>query len=323
MKHRPFIMFAGIVILVAGFSISSALAADEEALGRQAEQAGKLRQALAHYVSALRSASEGSSAELHLREKIIKLALNIKPPPAIPDEVIGYEGRAEAAVQYAKTPEDYLDAAKEYKNALRIAPWVASYYFNLAVVFEKAGKPNEAIQNLKIYLLAEPNASDAREVYKKIKGLEYLIEKKARVEKAEKEKKGSLELLSGKWKASFLFKGLYQRPDLTPSRWAPLSGRANVLVNKDTFEATFFSSGRPMSIYRGKIVGNRIQGEFFDLSGVGEDMCGKKPPPSPLEGEIIQEKNIILLVVRGTQLGPGGNCRYDSARYSKSVRLER
>jgi len=321
-KHK-IVALVFILTYIFSFGIIRFACANEASIGRQAEQAGKLRQALTHYVAALQSTSEGSSADLHLREKIIKLALKIKPPPAIPDELIEYEGRAEAAVQYAKTPEDYLDAAKEYKNALRIAPWVASYYFNLGVVFEKAGKPKEAIQNLKFYLLAEPNASDARQVHKKIKGLEYLIEKKASVKKAEREKKESLELLSGKWKANFLVKGLYQRPDLTPSRWAPMSGYANVLVKKDTFEATFSSGGRTWSIYRGKIVGNRIQGEFFDLTGTGEDMCGKKPPPSPLEGEIIQGKNIILLVVRGAQLGPGGNCRYDSARYSKSVRLDR
>ena len=179
MKNHPLTIINIILILVVGFSITPSLA-DDETLGRQAEQAGNLRTALTHYVAALQSATEGSSKDQQLREKIIKLAQKIQPQPAVPDEVIRYEGRAEAAVRNAKTPKDYLDAAKEYQKALRVAPWVASYYFNLGVVLEKAGKPAEAIQNLKLYLLASPVAPDARDVKKKIAGLGYEQEKARR-----------------------------------------------------------------------------------------------------------------------------------------------
>jgi tetratricopeptide (TPR) repeat protein len=115
-----------------------------------------------------------------LREKIIKLAQQLQPPPVVPEETIKYEGRAEAAVRNAKTPEDYLDASKEYMKTLLLAPWVASYYFNLGVVLEKAGKPDEAIKSLRLYLLAAPNAQDTREVQKRIAGLEYESEKQAK-----------------------------------------------------------------------------------------------------------------------------------------------
>ena len=115
-----------------------------------------------------------------LREKIIRFVQTMSPAPIVPEETVKYEGRAEAAVRNAKTPEDYLDASKEYNKALLLAPWVASYYFNLGVVLEKAGKPDEAIKSLRLYLLAAPNAPDVREVQKRIAGLEYESEKQAK-----------------------------------------------------------------------------------------------------------------------------------------------
>src|SRR3990172_1706101 len=68
----------------------SSLAADEESIGQQAEQAGKLREALTHYVSALQSASEGGSKDQQLREKIITLVQKLTPPPAVPEEAVKY-----------------------------------------------------------------------------------------------------------------------------------------------------------------------------------------------------------------------------------------
>jgi len=155
--------------------------AGEEEDATAAENAGRYRQALSHYVAALQSTLEGSDSEQRLREKIIMLVQKIQPAPAVPEEVLKYEGRAEAAIKKAKKSEDYLDAAKEYQKAIRIAPWVASYYFNLGIVLEKAGQIEETIKSLKLYLLAAPNAQDTRDVKKKISGLEYEIEKQKRI----------------------------------------------------------------------------------------------------------------------------------------------
>jgi tetratricopeptide (TPR) repeat protein len=172
---------------------------DEESLAQQAEQAGKYREALTHYVNALQSVSEGSAKDSELREKIINLSQKIQPPPAVPEETVKYEGRAEAAVRNAKTPEDFLDASKEYRKALLLAPWVASYYFNLGVVLEKAGKPDEAIRSLRLYLLAATNAPDLREVQKRIAGLEYEDEKQAERKALGQQNKFKPESLSGIW----------------------------------------------------------------------------------------------------------------------------
>ena len=115
-----------------------------------------------------------------LREKIIKHVQTMKPAPAVPKEAEKFEGRAEFAIKNAKIEADFLDAAKEYEKALLIAPWVPAYYFNQGIAFEKAGKPKEAKQSFEFYLLAAPNAQDAREVRKRIAGLEYAMEKVAK-----------------------------------------------------------------------------------------------------------------------------------------------
>jgi tetratricopeptide (TPR) repeat protein len=115
-----------------------------------------------------------------LREKIIKHVQEMEPKPAIPVEAEKFEGRAEFAIKSAKSEADFLDAAKEYEKALQIAPWMPAYYFNLGIAYEKGGKPKEAKRSFEFYLLAAPTASDAREVRKRIAGLEYASEKTAR-----------------------------------------------------------------------------------------------------------------------------------------------
>ncbi len=176
-KHLFLISFLVAVFLAQDTIYTASSLAGEEAEAITSENAGQLREALSHYVAALQSTPDGSDAEQRLREKIIELAHKLQPPPAIPNKVIQYEGRAEAAVKNAEKSKDYLDAAKEYQKAIRLAPWVGSLYFNLGIVLEKAGKTEEAIKNLKLYLLAVPHAQDARSVKKKIAGLEYGIEK--------------------------------------------------------------------------------------------------------------------------------------------------
>ncbi len=137
------------------------------------------QQTLTQYLSDLQK----NPNDYALREKIIKHVQTMRPVPAIPLEVEKFEGRAEFAFKNAKITKseaDFLDAAKEYDKALLIAPWVSAYYFNQGVALEMAGRLKEAKQSFELYLLAAPNAQDAREVRKRIAGLEYATEKAAR-----------------------------------------------------------------------------------------------------------------------------------------------
>jgi hypothetical protein len=111
-----------------------------------------------------------------LREKILKLAPTIKPAPAVSPDAEKFEGRAEYAFRNAKTEADFSVAAKEYENAVAAAPWVISNYFNLGVTQERMGRPADAKRSFVWYLKASPNAADAKDVRKRIAGLEFAIE---------------------------------------------------------------------------------------------------------------------------------------------------
>jgi tetratricopeptide (TPR) repeat protein len=141
-----------------------------------AVQAQSPQQLLDQYIADLQK----NPNDYALREKIIRHVQTMKPAPAIPLEAEKFEGRAEFAIKNAKTEADFLDAAREYEKALLVAPWASAYYFNQGIAFEKAGTLKEAKQSFEFYLLAMPNAQDARDVRKRIAGLEYAIEKATR-----------------------------------------------------------------------------------------------------------------------------------------------
>ena len=107
-----------------------------------------------------------------LREKIIKLAQSTKPAPAVPEEAERNMARGTAFAQKASDSAGYKKAIAEFEAAANTAPWLALAYYNLGVVQEKAGFYVEAIQSLKFYLMAAPDAKNARDVKNKIYALE-------------------------------------------------------------------------------------------------------------------------------------------------------
>jgi tetratricopeptide (TPR) repeat protein len=189
MIKKPFLfIFVSLLILATSVGAASAQSS-KEAEGRIAEQAGKLREALTHYVAALQNAPEGSTVDQRLRETIIKLVQRLSPAPAVPEEAERYMGRGQAAVEIAKSPEDFKRAAGEFQKALRIAPWLANGYYNLGIVQEKAGQLAEAMRSYKLYLLVAPSAPDAQQVRTRIFGLEYKAEReKEEVAKGEQQR---------------------------------------------------------------------------------------------------------------------------------------
>ncbi len=119
-------------------------------------------------------------ADNALREKIIKLAQNIKPAPAIPDKAIEFDGRAQFAFKNAKlnaNPETgFLAAAREYEKAIATAPWVLDYYFNLYVIYEKAGIYVEAKRNCEFYLIGLSDQDQIMDAKRLIAGVNFAIE---------------------------------------------------------------------------------------------------------------------------------------------------
>lgn len=107
-----------------------------------------------------------------LREKIIKMTLGMKQAPKVPEDAERSMARGTAFAQKATDSVGYKKAIAEFEAAANTAPWLAHAYYNLGVVQEKAGLYVEAIQSLKFYLMAAPDAKNARDVKNKIYALE-------------------------------------------------------------------------------------------------------------------------------------------------------
>lgn len=119
---------------------------------------------------------QASSGDTALRERIIKLAQDIKPSPAVPEEAERRLGRGRAAFETAKEAADFEKAIAEFTAAANAAPWLAAPYYNLGLTQEKAKRYREAMASMRLYLLASPGSPDTSEVRQKIFSLEYLAE---------------------------------------------------------------------------------------------------------------------------------------------------
>jgi tetratricopeptide (TPR) repeat protein len=148
----------------------------EERAAQLAEQSGKVGEAVQHYVAALQTLPKRPppDVEQNLQERTIKAVLNLNPAPAVPEDAQRHAAFAVTALQLAASDRSQLDQAiGEWHAALRFAPWWPEANFNLGLTLEKGERYAEATRYLKLYLLAAPNAPDAKEVQQKIYSLEY------------------------------------------------------------------------------------------------------------------------------------------------------
>jgi len=181
MKRTTFVSLIVILVFISIFSMNRQCQADEQSLGKQAEQAGNQSRALTHYVSALQELWANGKYSQELNDKIITLSRELDSPPVVPEEAERHMARGSAAVKAAGSPKDFDDAVKEFESALYYAPWVAEIYYNLGVVQDKAGKYEAAIWALNMYLKAKPNSEDARQVKNLIYEIEYRTEEAAKL----------------------------------------------------------------------------------------------------------------------------------------------
>jgi tetratricopeptide (TPR) repeat protein len=139
-------------------------------------QSSNPQQTLNQYVADLQK----NPNDYALREKIIRHVQTMKPAPAVPREAERFMNRGAAAAKSAKDANDFKDAVAEFEKATLSAPWMANAYYNLGVAQDKAGMYSSAIRSLKLYLIAAPNAPDAKNVEKLIDEIEYRQEKAAK-----------------------------------------------------------------------------------------------------------------------------------------------
>jgi len=181
-------MFSGILLILLLFAIVIP--------GRA--QTTRPQETLDQYVADLQKSPENTA----LREKIIKLVLEMKPAPALPKEAERFMARGTAAVKGAKGADDFKDAVAEFEKATLAAPWLADAYYNLGVAQDKAGLYAQAMKSLKLYLLAAPDAPDANSVEELVYEIEYRQEKAAK-EAEVKAKESSPEAIAAKKQAEF------------------------------------------------------------------------------------------------------------------------
>src|SRR6266849_5776539 len=171
--HRGRWLLLCVVFAFALSSRAQVAPSDREAAGLAAEQAGQLRDALDHYLAALQALPESppADADRRLRERIIRLASKLDPPPAVPAEAQERLAKGQAALKSVTNPEDLGAAFLEFQRALRLAPWWAGGYFTVGESLEKLGYYPAAAGIFELYVLAAPAAKDAETVQKRINDL--------------------------------------------------------------------------------------------------------------------------------------------------------
>ncbi|HEY6249611.1 MAG TPA: tetratricopeptide repeat protein [Candidatus Angelobacter sp.] len=135
-------------------------------------QAQSPREQLTQLVAQL----QATPADDALRQKIINLALTLTPKPALPMAVDEQVGAATYAFKNAVSESDFAAAAQLYAKAALLAPWAPDYYFNQGVALEKAKYFDKAIAAFNWYLMAAPDAQDARDVRERIGGLKFALQ---------------------------------------------------------------------------------------------------------------------------------------------------
>ena len=172
------------------------LAFASEDAGMQAEQAGNFDRALTLYVEALKTDPDNRQ----LREKIVHLAQQLQPPPALPEEANRHMVRGEAFAELAGDKSGFIKAAAEFQKAANAAPWLARAYFNMGIAQAEAEQFSQAIKSLEFYLFVAPYASDVQDVRNMIYKIE-VRQETASAPKVVAEKIGpTIQDFAGRWK---------------------------------------------------------------------------------------------------------------------------
>ena len=111
---------------------------------------------------------KGNPTDDTIRSLIIKLADELKPAPAIPEEARKHFVEGTAIVKAAKNPAQQALAAQSFTEALTVAPWWGDAYYNLGVAQELAEQFDKAEHAFTFYLLSNPGATEEREVQDRI-----------------------------------------------------------------------------------------------------------------------------------------------------------
>ncbi len=111
---------------------------------------------------------QANAGDTVLRERIIQLAREIKPPPAVPEEARRHFVEGAAIARAAQNAAQQVLAVQSFQQALGVAPWWGDAWYNLAVAQELAGQIDPAQESLRLYILTNPGEKEAREAQDRI-----------------------------------------------------------------------------------------------------------------------------------------------------------
>lgn len=114
------------------------------------------------------AAVQASPRNAVLRERVIELAKELRPAPALPAEAERQLALGLAALADASTADDYLAAAARLEAASAAAPWWGDPYHHLGAAYEKAGRPAQALAALRLALEVDPQDKDVRSLLSRV-----------------------------------------------------------------------------------------------------------------------------------------------------------
>ena len=142
---------------------------DPEAEGDAASQTGGLQEALLAYLRAYQALPEpaAAAADQRLREKIVRVVQKMATKPVVSDDARSHLSKAQdlldaEAILGGAVGKASEQAAVELRQAIRLAPWWGDATFRLATVQQRLNRVDEALVNLGIYRLADPEGFAAR-----------------------------------------------------------------------------------------------------------------------------------------------------------------
>lgn len=115
---------------------------------------------------------QANPTDAALRERVIAVARDLKPAPAIPEEARRHFVQGTTLAKAATDAAGQKLAVESFKEALKVAPWWGDAWYNLAVAQELAGQLDDARDSLKSYLLTSPGETEARDAQDRLYALE-------------------------------------------------------------------------------------------------------------------------------------------------------
>lgn len=112
-----------------------------------------------------------------MRAKYLRLVATMASLPEVPEEARRHLVRGKAFIRQSASSDGYESGAREIEQAVGIAPWWVTAYYDLGLAQEGAKRYEDAIRNFNFYVLGAPKAPDVRAVKDKIYELEAMKEK--------------------------------------------------------------------------------------------------------------------------------------------------